>query len=195
MLYFFYSEILIQMTEQEPILLSEKVREKSTWTMVKPHIFTVLLILLASLIIVGVKFATPDATPLVIFVLILLVPVLIIFKNSLPDSIPYPIRKLLVEDLEKPKPTEEERKEFPKTTLKKRQTFMLVAMCFTTVLIVIMLAKIYPEVQPTINYYTVIKNKTGLKIGAVLFLICLQGTLVINFQELIDTPVTIEAPE
>ena len=88
------------MTEQEPILLSEKVREKSTWTMVKPHIFTVLLILLASLIIVGVKFATPDATPLVIFVLILLVPVLIIFKNSLPDSIPYPIRKLLVEDLE-----------------------------------------------------------------------------------------------
>ena len=183
------------MTEQEPILLSEKVREKSTWTMVKPHIFTVLLILLASLIIVGVKFATPDATPLVIFVLILLVPVLIIFKNSLPDSIPYPIRKLLVEDLEKPKPTEEERKEFPKTTLKKRQTFMLVAMCFTTVLIVIMIAKIYPEVQPTINYYTVIKNKTGLKIGAALFLICLQGTLVINFQELIDTPVTIEAPE
>ena len=39
------------MTEQEPILLSEKVREKGTWTMVKPHIFTVLLLLLSALLL------------------------------------------------------------------------------------------------------------------------------------------------
>ncbi len=56
------------MTEQEPILLSEKISEQSTWTMVKPHIFTVLLILLASLIVVGVKFVSPDATPIIIFI-------------------------------------------------------------------------------------------------------------------------------
>ena len=179
------------MTEQEPILLSEKISEESTWTMVKPHIFTVLLILLASLIVVGVKFVSPDATPIIIFILVLLVPILIIFKNSLPDSIPYPIRRLLVEDLEKPKPTEEERNEFPKTTVKKRQQFLLGAMCFTTVLIVLILAKIYPDVQTTSNYFMTIKNKTTLKIGAALFLICLQGALVINFQELIDTPVTV----
>ena len=183
------------MTEQEPILLSEKVREDSTWTMVKPHIFTILLLLVASLVILGVKFATPDATPIVIFVMILLVPVLIIFKNSLPDSIPYPIRKLLVEDIDQPKPTEEERKEFPKTTIKKKQTFLLVAMCLTSLMIIITLTNIYPEVQTNINYFTLVKNKTSFKIGGALFLICLQGVFVINFQELIDTPVTVEEPE
>ena len=183
------------MTEQEPILLSEKVREKGTWTMVKPHIFTVLLLLLSALIVAGVRFVTPDATPIIIFILILLVPILIIFKNSLPDSIPYPIRKLLVEDLDRPRPSEEDRKEFPKTTIKKRQTFLLVAMCFTTVLIAILLVKIYPDVQTTSNFFMTIKNKTTLKIGAALLLICFQGALVINFQELIDTPVTVPAEE
>ena len=30
------------MSESEPILLSEKISEKNTWTMVKPHLFTIL---------------------------------------------------------------------------------------------------------------------------------------------------------
>ncbi len=64
-------------------------------------------------------------------------------------------------------------------------------MCFTTILIVLILIKIYPDVQTTSNYFMTIKNKTALKIGAALFLICLQEPLVINFQELIDTPVTV----
>ena len=164
-------------TESEPILLTEKLSEKSTWKMVKPTVFTVLLILLAALVIGVTNFFSRDATPIIIFILILLVPILIIFKNSLPDSIPYPIRKLLVEDTDRPMPSDDERKEFPKTTIKKRQTFLLVAMCFTTILIAALIAKIYPDVKTTVMFQETVKNKTALKIGAALFLICFQAPL------------------
>ena len=177
-------------TESEPILLSEKISEKNTWTMVKPSVFTVLLLLLAALVIGATNFFSGDATPIIIFILILLVPVLIVFKNSLPNSIPYPIRKLLVEDTDRPMPSDDERKEFPKTTIKKRQTFLLVAMCFTTLLIGALIVKIYPDVKTTVKFQETITNKTALKIGAALFLICFQGALVINFQELMDMPIT-----
>lgn len=185
------------MTDSEPILLSEKISEKNTWTMVKPHLFTILLLLLSIVVVVITNVLSKDATPIIIFVLILLVPILIIFKNSLPDSIPYPIRKLLVEDTETPKPTAEEKSDFPKTTIKTRQTYLLVVMCFTTLLICLILAKIYPDVKTTVKFHETIKNKTSLKIGAGLFLICFQGALVINFQELMDLPTTesINEPE
>ena len=87
-------------------------------------------------------------------------------------------------------PSDDERKEFPKTTIKKRQTFLLVAMCFTTILIAALIAKIYPDVKTTVMFQETVKNKTALKIGAALFLICFQGALVINFQELMDMPIT-----
>lgn len=177
-------------TESEPILLSEKVSEENTWTMVKPHIFTVLLILLSAMVIGITNFISRDATPIIIFILILLVPVLIVFKNSLPDSIPYPIRRLLVEDTNRPKPSDDERKEFPKTTIKKRQTFVLATMCFTTLFIAALIYKIYPDVKNDVKFQETITNKTALKIGGALFLICFQGALVINFQELMDMPIT-----
>lgn len=178
------------MSESEPILLSEKISEKNTWTMVKPHLFTILLVLLSVVVVLVTNILSKDATPIIIFILILLVPILIIFKNSLPDSIPYPIRKLLVEDEERPKPTPEEVKDFPKTTIKKRQTYLSVVMGFTSLLIVFLLAKIYPDVKPTSSFQNTINNKTALKIGATLFLICFQGALVINFQELMNLPIT-----
>lgn len=174
----------------EPILLSEVKREESTWKLVKPHIFTIILLAISLLVVLFANFYGGQAVPIVIFSILLLIPILIIFKDSLPDSIPAPIRKLLVEESNRPKPTEEERKNFPKTTIKKKQIFMTIAMTMTTILIAAIVMKTLPDLKDTITYQQVIKRKTGLKIGSAVVLTCFLGVLVINFQELIDSEIT-----
>ena len=174
----------------EPILLSEVKREESTWKLVKPHIFTIILLAVSLLVVLFANFYGGQAVPIVIFSILLLIPILIIFKDSLPDSIPAPIRKLLVEEANRPKPSEEERKNFPKTTIKKKQIFMTVAMTMTTILIAAIVMKTFPDLKDTITYQQVIKRKTGLKIASAVVLTCFLGVLVINFQELIDSEIT-----
>jgi hypothetical protein len=170
----------------EPILLSEVKRQESTWKLVKPHIFMILLLAVSLLVVLFANFYSSQALPITIFSIMLLIPVLIVFKDSLPDSIPAPIRKLLVEESNRPKPSEEERKNFPKTTVKKKQMFFTAAMSMTTILIVAIMTKIYPDLNNTITYQQIIKRKTGLKILSAVVLTCFLGVLVINFQELID---------
>lgn len=174
----------------EPILLSEVKREESTWKLVKPHIFTIILLGISLLVVLFANFYAGQAVPIVIFTILLLIPILIIFKDSLPDSIPAPIRKLLVEESNRPKPSEEERKNFPKTTVKKKQIFMTVAMTMTTILIAAIVMKTLPDLKDTITYQQVIKRKTGLKIASSVVLTCFLGVLVINFQELMNSEIT-----
>ena len=174
----------------EPILLSEDKREESTWKLVKPHIFTIILLAISLLVVLFANFYSGQAVPIVIFTILLLIPILIIFKDSLPDSIPAPIRKLLVEESNRPKPSEEERKNFPKTTIKKKQIFMTVAMTMTTILIAAIVMKTFPDLKDTITYQQIIKRKTGLKIASAVVLTCFLGVLVINFQELMDSEIT-----
>lgn len=176
----------------EPILLEEVKSKQNTWKLVKPHVFTIILVLLSVAVILFANFFSSDALPIVIFSLILLVPVLVIFKNNLPDVVPYPIRKLLNAELDKPKPSKEERKGFPKVTVYKKQQYLTIGMTFVSILLFVLIMKIRPELSISNTSVDVTKNKTFLKIMAALFLTCFLGVLLVNFQEYSKIPVAIK---
>ena len=76
-------------------------REKSTFKMVKYHIFILLLIAILGLVLFFANRFTQESIPIILFFALLSIPLLIGFKDSLPDYIPKPIRNFLITDEEK----------------------------------------------------------------------------------------------
>jgi hypothetical protein len=177
------------MTENS-IQLNQTAKKPSTWKMVKPHLFIVVLLAVVLLLFLFANFFAKDAIPLLIFSLLLMLPIIIIYKDNLPDFIPLALQNLLVDkEDELRKPSVKERQGFPTVTIKTKQIYITVAMSFLTIILILLLFQIKPDLDKNVNNYTVRKNKTFLKIMSAVFVAAFLGTLNLNLIELNETVV------
>jgi len=178
------------MTENS-IQLNQTAKKPSTWKMVKPHLFIVVLLVVVLLLFLFVNFFAKDAIPLLIFSFIFMLPIIIIYKDNLPDFLPQALQNLLVDkEDELRKPSVKERTGFPKVTIKTKQIYITVAMGFLSIILILLIVQIKPDLDKTTTNLTVIENKTFLKIMSGVFVAAFLGTLNLNLIELNDTDVT-----
>jgi len=112
---------------------------------------------------------------------LLSIPLLIGFKDSLPDYIPKPIRNFLVTD-------EEERPvvsmDVPVVPTKTKQIYMIAAMTIVSILLLILISEIRPYLESNIKAAELLEKKIFIKLLSALVMASFLGVLVINFEKM-----------
>jgi len=165
------------------ITLERHNREKGSFKMVKYHVFVILILGIIGLFLFFVGKFGKDALPFVIFIIFISVPILVTFKDNLPDYIPRPIRNLLTEDIEKPKGAREVLNVNFQST-KTKQIYYIVGMTVLAFAVILLLVDISPDLKKTTLPEVLIKNGTLTKIISGLFLTVIMGVLLMKFNEL-----------
>ena len=165
------------------ITLERHNREKSSFKMVKYHVFVILILGILGLFLFFVGKFGNDALPFVIFIIFISVPILVTFKDNLPDYIPKPIRNFLTEDIEKPKGAREVLNVNFQST-KTKQIYYIVGMTVLAFAVILLLVDISPDLKKTTLPEVLIKNGTLTKIISGLFLTIILGVLLMKFNEL-----------
>jgi len=149
--------------------------------MIKYHVFILVLIgILALILFLASKFSE-DSIPIIIFFGLLLIPLLIGFKDSLPDYIPAFIRNFLVTDAEN-KPTVVV--DSPKVTTKTKQIYMTIAMAVVSIFLLILIFEIKPNLNNNVTGQELIEKNISIKIISGVLLASFLGVLTINFDEM-----------
>ena len=166
---------------KEGVPMKSYNREKSTFKMVKYHIFILLLIAILALVLFFAGKFTQESIPIIIFFALLSIPLLIGFKDSLPDYIPKPIRNFLITDEEK-KPVVS--MDVPIVPTKTKQIYLIVAMTIVSILLLILISEIRPYLESNIKASELLENKIFVKIISGVVLASFLGVLVINFDKM-----------
>ena len=156
-------------------------REKSTFKMVKYHIFILLLIAILGLVLFFANRFTQESIPIILFFALLSIPLLIGFKDSLPDYIPKPIRNFLITDEEK-KPVVSV--DVPIVPTKTKQIYLIIAMSIVSILLIILIAEIRPYFESNIKASELLENKILIKIISGVLLTSFLGVLLVNFDNM-----------
>lgn len=172
------------------ITLERYNREKGTFKMVKYHVFVILVLGIIGLFIFFVGKFGKDALPFIIFIIFISLPILVTFKDNLPDYIPRPIRNFLTEDIEKPKAAREVLN-VNFTSTRTKQIYYIVGMSVLAFAVVLLLVDVSPDLQKNTSAEVLIKNGTLIKIISGVFLTVILGVLLMKFNELSNTPINV----
>ena len=156
-------------------------REKSTFKMVKYHIFILLVLGIVALVLFLASRFSEDSIPIIIFFALLLIPLLIGFRDMLPDYIPSYFRNLLI-TTEENKPTKSV--ESSTVTVKTKQIYMTIAMSVVSLLLIILLFEIKPNLNNSITGQELIEKNIALKIVGGVILASFLGVLTMNFDNM-----------
>lgn len=166
---------------KEGVPMKSYSREKNTFKMVKYHIFILLMIAIFALVLFFAGKFTQESIPIIIFFGLLSIPLLIGFKDSLPDYIPKPIRNFLVTD-------EEEQPvvsmDVPVVPTKTKQIYMIAAMTIVSILLLILISEIRPYLESNIKAAELLEKKIFIKLLSALVMASFLGVLVINFEKM-----------
>lgn len=153
-------------------------RQQSTFKMIKYHVFILLLIGILALVLFLASRFSEDSIPIIIFFALLLIPLMIGFKDLLPDYIPSFIRNFIVTESEK---RPESTIEVPQVTTKTKQIYMTVAMAVISLLLIILIVEIRPNLNNNITGEELLEKNISTKIISGVLLASFLGVLTINF--------------
>lgn len=169
--------------DSKEVSLKEYENETPKFRMIKYHVFIVIvfLIVLLFLLLAG-KFGG-DSIPFILFTLIMSLPILIIYRNQIPDYIPKSLSNLLIDE-EKPKTEKIEYESILDTkTTKSKQILYLVGLIILTISLIVIISGLNEDLK--INDMEIIKNKKiGTKILIGLVIAITNGIMLIKFGEL-----------
>lgn len=169
--------------DSKEVSLKEYESEEPKFKMIKYHVFIVIvfLIVLLFLLLAG-KFGG-DSIPFILFTLIMSLPILIIYRNQIPDYIPKPFSDLLIEE-EKPKTEKIEYESVLDTkTTKSKQILYLLGIIVLSISLILLIIGLNNDLK--INDMEIIKNKKiGTKILTGLVIAIMNGIMLIKFGEL-----------
>ena len=166
---------------KEGVPMKSYNREQSTFKMVKYHVFILLLIAIFGLALFFAGKFSQESIPILIFFALLSIPLLIGFKDSLPDYIPKPIRNFLVTD-EEQKPVVS--MDVPVVPTKTKQIYMIVAMTIVTILLLILIMEIRPYLESNIKASELLDNNIFVKLISGVIMASFLGVLIINFDKM-----------
>lgn len=146
-------------------------------TMIKYHVFIIMLIIIivGFLVIVG-KFGS-NGVAFFIFIIFLLIPVIVMYRNSLPDYIPGPLRALISDNIV---PSKAEKKKNLQVSKITKQIFIVVSIVLLIIGCVILLSNISPDLQMGVEKEISLENDTLTKIMATLTCAIIAGILVLK---------------
>jgi hypothetical protein len=164
--------------DPKTITLNEVVVNKGEIKMIRYNVFMILLfvLILGILFIIG-KFGQ-DGLAFFIFIIFLMVPLIVMYRNKLPRFIPYPLRNLFEDDdLEKPKDNIINNK---KTTKLSKQIFLIVGIVLLLLGTFVLIINMKGDLLTTTPAEISIKNGTLSKIFAALLCLIIAGILTIK---------------
>lgn len=149
--------------------------------MVKYHVFILVLIGILALVLFLASRFSEDSIPIIIFFALLLIPLMIGFKDSLPDYIPSFIRNFIVTDVEN-RPVA--LVDVPQVTKKTQQIYMTVAMAVISLLLIILIIEIRPNLNNNVTGQELLEKNISIKIISGVLLASFLGVLTINFDKM-----------
>jgi hypothetical protein len=167
------------------ITLEQYNSEKEKTPMVKGAVLAIVLIAVLFLFIFIVGWFSSQAFPILIFLILMSLPVIVIFRTDLPNYMPGFIRKFIVTD-DTTKTTQPKKKKQPHkkiTTTKQIQTYYIVAMSMVSAIILVLLYLVRSSLRPSATALESTNERALLKILGALFLTCILGVLVLKFEK------------
>ena len=172
---------MVDIDDKNGVPMQSYNREQSTFKMVKYHIFILLVLGIVALVLFLASRFSEDSIPIIIFFALLLIPLLIGFRDMLPDYIPAYFRDLLIT-------TEENKPKKPvdlsTVTLKTKQIYMTIAMSVVSLLLIILLFEIKPNLNNSVTGQELIEKNIALKIVSGVILASFLGVLTMNFDNM-----------
>ena len=165
------------------IPLKEYENDTPKFIMIKYHVFIVFVlgILLLFLLLAG-KFGG-DSIPFILFTMIMSLPIIIIYRNTIPEYIPKQLSNLLLEE-PKPKTEKVEYESILNTkTTKSKQVLYIIGMIIITIFLVGIISGLNKELTNNTKEYLENK-KIGTKILTGLLLAIINGIMLIKFGEI-----------
>jgi len=166
------------------ITLEQYNSDKEKTPMVKGGILAIVLIAVLFLFIFIVGWFSSQAFPILIFLILISLPIIVIFRKDLPNYMPGFIRRFIVSDESSKKPKKKEKIVHKKiTTTKQIQTYYIVAMSILSAMILVLLYLIKSSLRPSATALESKNERALLKIMVALFLTCILGVLVLKFEK------------
>ena len=165
------------------ITLEQYNSEREKTPMVKGAILAIVLIAVLFLFIFIVGWFSSQAFPILIFLILMSLPVIVIFRTDLPNYMPGFIRKFLVTDGTTKKPKKKKQPQKKITTTKQIQTYYIVAMSMVSAIILVLLYLVRSSLRPSATALESTNERALLKILGALFLTCILGVLVLKFEK------------
>ena len=156
-------------------------REQSTFKMIKYHVFILVLIGILALVLFLASRFSEESIPIIIFFALLLIPLMIGFKDSLPDYIPSFLRNFIVTESEL-RPSEAVA--IPQVTTKTKEIYMTVAMAVISILLIILIIEIRPNLNNNVTGQELFERNISTKIISGVLLASFLGVLTINFDKM-----------
>lgn len=153
--------------------------------MIKGAILSIILIAVLFLVIFIVGWFSKEAFPILIFVTLMAIPLLVIFRNDIPTYMPSFMRRFVVDT--NPRTTTAKKK--PKvihdkgTSTKQIQIYYIVGMTIITIMICVLLYLVRKSLRPEATAQETINERALLKLLGSLFLTCFLGVLVLKFEK------------
>ena len=171
------------------ITIKEYELQREKTPMVNTAILAIFIIIIIGLFAFFVTKFTNEAFPILVFIILMFIPVLVVFKDDLPKYVPPFLRKFIISD-DPPKPKRIVRNvPTKKTTTKKMQNYFIIAMSIITIIIGALIYLIKTSLRPEITAAESINQKALLKIIAALFLTCILGVLALKFDKYNSTSI------
>lgn len=166
---------------KEGVPMKSYNKEKSTFKMLKYHVFILILLSIIVLVLFLASKFSQESIPIIIFFALLSIPLVIGFKDSLPDYIPKPIRNFLVTDAEN-KPVASV--DVPIIPTKTKQIYMIVAMSFITILLLLLIYEIKPFLDYNVKAEEILEENILIKMLIGVVVASFLGVLIINFDKM-----------
>ena len=166
---------------KEGVPMKSYNKEKSTFKMLKYHVFILILLSIIVLVLFLASKFSQESIPIIVFFALLSIPLVIGFKDSLPDYIPKPIRNFLVTDVEN-KPVASV--DVPIIPTKTKQIYMIVAMSFITILLLLLIYEIKPFLDYNVKAEEILEENILIKMLIGVVVASFLGVLIINFDKM-----------
>ena len=166
---------------KEGVPMKSYNKEKSTFKMLKYHVFILILLSIIVLVLFLASKFSQESIPIIVFFALLSIPLVIGFKDSLPDYIPIPIRNFLVTDVEN-KPVASV--DVPIIPTKTKQIYMIVAMSFITILLLLLIYEIKPFLDYNVKAEEILEENILIKMLIGVVVASFLGVLIINFDKM-----------
>lgn len=164
----------------QPIELTNRLTNRGTIKMIRYHVLIIIIILLivGFLFMVG-KFGS-DGLAFFIFIIFLSVPVLVMYRNQLPEYIPAPLRDFV---RDKDHETGGVRRNVTVSKIIK-QMFCIVCIILLLIGCVILILNIRPDLAMDVKHEVSIENDTFTKIITGVMCTTIAGILIIKLSEI-----------
>jgi hypothetical protein len=171
------------------IRLDEYRKTKGEVKMIKYNVFIVIILgLLLMLLLLAGRFG-PDTIPFIIFVIFAGLPILITFRNSIPNYIPQPIRDFIVIDDPDDKINPSSILDKTRST-KARQILFVIGISIITIGVLILIRDVLSNLDINSSNVSLTKNGTLKKIIMGVLLTIINGVLLMKFNELSNDFIT-----